>query len=288
MKSQAVWGVHERLAGAFDLPLLPEERFYRLLEFAGLGEAEARTMRLDAERLLDDAADWVRQAYDALARYPDTAKALGWETHVLESSLYLRRAFFSAWLARTIGVDTSKDFARYLHHAGRVHAGFGPEAREVPEEWVGMAFAFILGKFSEKVAPERLPLWGAYLKAQEGVMLRGQALAEDLKKGAVPVRFSVMGVARRHWKTPIDLRLEEATLLRLVEKVFAFAPELVDAALEPVPAAEEAGLWLEEVTRWRFRPGWTLLVEGRDARHLEGLKTPLAPGARVELLPPGR
>ena len=45
---------------------------------------------------------------------------------------------------------------------------------------------------------------------------------------------------------------------------------------------------MEEVTRWRFRPRWTLLKNGRDVAYLEGLATRLKTGDTLTFLPPGR
>ncbi len=90
-----------------ELPRLPEETFAELLAFGGLDEKARRAMRLEAERLLEGAAAFMAGVYDHLSRHPGTAKTLGWEGRVPEEELYVRRAFFGTWLARTIGVDTS-------------------------------------------------------------------------------------------------------------------------------------------------------------------------------------
>ncbi len=115
-----------------DLPPLPEEVFRDLLAFGGLREEDKRAMRLDAERLLEGAASFVAGVYDHLSRHPGTARALGWEGRVPEEELYLRRAFFSAWLARTLGVDTSAEFAREVYRAGLWHGGLGPNGPTPP------------------------------------------------------------------------------------------------------------------------------------------------------------
>lgn len=94
-------------------------------------------MRLDAERLLAEAASFVAGVYDHLSRHPSTAKALGWEGRVPEEELYLRRAFFAAWLARTLGVDTSREFAREVYRAGLWHGGLGPKRARIPRSTWG-------------------------------------------------------------------------------------------------------------------------------------------------------
>jgi len=283
-----LWGEETRLEGAIELPPLPEEKFKKLLEFAGIDEEKKREMYLDAEGLLENAADWIKAAYDALSRFPDTARALGWESRVPEDELKIRRTFFSAWMGRTIGVDTSREFARYLHHAGRVHAGYGPERRFVPPEWVSMAYAYVLNAFASVVDKSRVGLWAAYLAAQEEVMRDGFEAATALEKGRVVVVFEALGIARPALKDPLEVRLVHGTLRELLEKVFAFEPALSDLALEAEPVAVEEGLWMEEGFVYRLKPRWTVLVGGRDARYLKGLDTRLKTGDRVTLLPPGR
>ena len=282
------WGEEARLAGVLELPPFPEERFSKLLAFAGIDDEAKRRMYLDAEGLLERAADWIKAAYDALSRFPDTARALGWESRVPEDELRIRRTFFSAWMGRTIGVDTSREFARYLHQAGRIHAGYGPEKRFVPPEWVSMAYAYVLNAFAGVVAKERVGLWAAYLAAQEEVMRQGFEAALALSTGRVAVRVEALGVARPALPEPLEVRLVHGTVREALEKAFAFEPALADQALEPVPVAVEEGLWMEEAFVYAFKPRWTVLVEGRDVRYLKGLDTRLKTGERVTLLPPGR
>ncbi len=282
------WGEDVRLSGVLSLPALPEERFARYLAFAGVNDEAKRGMHLDAEGLLERAADWVKAAYDALARFPETAKALGWESRVPEDELRIRRTFFSAWIARTIGVDTSAEFARYLHRAGRVHAGYGPERRYVPPEWVALAYAFVLNAFAQVVPGERVGLWAGYLTAQEEVMRAGFEAAVALTQGKKEVVVEALGLARPALPEPLFVRLTGGTLLEALAKVFAFEPALVDQALERQPVAVEEGLWMEEGFVFAFKPRWTVLVNGRDARYLKGLSTPLKTGDRVTFLPPGR
>ncbi|GGN04421.1 hypothetical protein GCM10007092_18660 [Thermus composti] len=267
-----------------DLPPLPEEVFRDLLAFGGLGEAEKRAMRLDAERLLAEAASFVAQVYDHLSRHPGTARALGWEGRVPEGELYLRRAFFSAWLARTIGVDTSAEFAREVYRAGLWHGGLGPKRAQIPPEYVGLSFAMVGRYVAERVRDARP--WLVYLSAQEEVMRKGFDAALALKEGRMGVRFQALGLARPAQPEPLSLRA--GSVGEALGKVFAVNPALRDIALEPLPSEEEAGLWLEPKVLWRLRPRFAVLWEGRDVRYLAGLATPLAEGGTLTLLPPGR
>ncbi|MDM7324853.1 MAG: MoaD/ThiS family protein [Thermus sp.] len=267
-----------------DLPPLPEEVLAELLAFGGLGEEEKRAMRLDAERLLEGAAPFVAGVYDHLSRHPGTARALGWEGRVKEEELYLRRAFFSAWLARTIGVDTSVEFAREVYRAGLWHGGLGPKGAFIPPEYVGLSFAQVGRYLAERVQDVRP--WLVYLSAQEEVMRKGFDAAMALKEGQVTVTFQALGLAHPALPKPVSLRagnVEEA-----LRKVFTISPALRDLALEALLAEEEVGLWLEPKTLWRLRPRWAVLLNGRDVRYLQGLATPLKEGDRLTLLPPGR
>ncbi len=280
MKPVVVW--EEALV--LDLPPLPEEVFADLLAFGGLGEEARRAMRLDAERLLEGAAAFVARVYDHLSRHPGTARALGWEGRVPEEELYLRRAFFSAWLARTLGVDTSQEFAREVYRAGLWHGGMGPRRAHIPPEYVGLAFALVAQYVAARVRDVRP--WLVYLSAQEEVMRKGFGAALALRQGRVAVRFQALGLA--YPALPKPVALQAGSVGEALGKVFAAHPALRDLALEALPSEEEVGLWLESRTLWRLRPRWTVLQNGRDVRYLEGLRTPLQEGDFLTLLPPGR
>lgn len=267
-----------------DLPPLPEEVFADLLAFGGLGEEEKRAMRLEAERLLEGAAAFVARVYDHLSRHPGTARALGWEGRAPEEELYTRRAFFSAWLARTIGVDTSKEFAREVYRAGLWHGGLGPKAAYIPPEYVGLSFAEVGRYVAERVRDVRP--WLVYLAAQEEVMRKGFDAALALREGEGTVRFQALGLAQP--ALPRPLALGAGSVGEALFKVFAVNPGLRDLALEALPAEEEVGLWLSPKTFYRLRPRWAVLLNGRDVRYLEGLATSLSEGNLLTLLPPGR
>jgi molybdopterin converting factor small subunit len=267
-----------------ELPPLPEETFADLLAFGGLDEKAQRAMRLDAEKLLEGAAAFVAGVYDHLSRHPGTAKALGWEGRVPEEELYVRRAFFGTWLARTIGVDTSKEFAREVYRAGLWHGGLGPKRAHIPPEYVGLSFALVARYVAERVRDVRP--WLVYLSAQEEVMRKGYEAVLALKEGGPRVRFQALGLAHPAQPEPLDLRA--ATAGEALAKVLTVNPTLRDVALEGVPGEEEVGLWTETRLLWRLRPRWALLLNGRDVRYLEGLATPVKEGDRLTLLPPGR
>jgi len=269
---------------ALELPPLPEEVFQDLLAFGGLSEEAKRAMRLDAERLLEGASRFVAEVYERLSRHPGTARALGWEGRVPEEELYLRRAFFAAWFARTLGVDTSAEFAREVYRAGLWHGGLGPKGAYIPPEYVGLSFAQVGRYVAERVGDVRP--WLVYLSAQEEVMRKGFDAALALREGEVSVRFQALGLAYPALPKPLCLRA--ANVEEALCKVYAAFPALRDVSLEPLFAEEAVGLWLEPKTLWRLRPRFAVLLNGRDVRYLQGLATPLAEGDTLTLLPPGR
>ena len=191
---------------------------------------------------------------------------------------------FAAWLARTIGVDAAAGFARGVYRAGLWHGGLGPKGALIPPEYVGLSFAQVGRYVAERVRDVRP--WLVYLSAQEEVMRKGFDAALALREGKVAVRFQALGLA--HPALPRPLALRAGSVEEALFKAFAVNPALRDLALEVLAAEEEVGLWLEPKTLWRLRPRWTVLLNGRDVRYLEGLATPLREGDLLTRLPPGR
>ena len=73
-----------------------------------------RAAVVSIEPLFRAGPDLVAGTFAHLASRPETAGLLGWEQHVGARRLEERRRFFTVWLARTLGVDTSDEFALYL------------------------------------------------------------------------------------------------------------------------------------------------------------------------------
>ena len=179
------------------------------------------------------------------------------------------------------------EFARELYRTGQVHAGHGPERRHVPEDYVGLAFGLVLGFFAEVVPASRLGFWQGYLAAQQEVMRNGFHSALVLGAGSLEVDLEALGLAYEALPERLGVHLETGLLCEAVEKALVYLPALREVGLEPVPSTHEQGHWMEADTLWTFRPGWTLLVNGRDAAYLQGLSTPLSPGDTVTVLPTG-
>lgn len=68
---------------------------------------------------------------------------------------------FSAWLARTLCVGISWEFAWEVYRAGLWHGGLGPQAAHIPPEYVGLAFAQVRRYVAERVQDVRP--WLVYL-----------------------------------------------------------------------------------------------------------------------------
>ena len=120
----------------------PFDEWQRMLRFVNLKDDERGEMARTVEALLLRANEMVVQTYDYLRSFPETAEILGWETGVDEEHLEERRRFFTIWLSRTLGLDTSEEFARYLFRAGQYHAGhllhaiwMTPDCRRKQQPW---------------------------------------------------------------------------------------------------------------------------------------------------------
>jgi len=110
----------------------PEDRWREMLRFMGWNEETRRAAARSVEILFRRGHELVVQTYEYLRSVPETAAILGWEENVDEAHLEERRRFFTVWLARTLGMDTSDEFACYLFRAGKYHAGHGPRHIHTP------------------------------------------------------------------------------------------------------------------------------------------------------------
>jgi hypothetical protein len=94
-----------------DLIPEPGEEWRHLLQFVGLTVEDKLAMSRTVESLLRKAPDIVINTYNYLRSVPETAAVLGWENGFDESHLEERRRFFTVWIARVLGMDTSNEFA---------------------------------------------------------------------------------------------------------------------------------------------------------------------------------
>lgn len=285
----------------YDLMPEPQEEWRRLLRFVGWGPRDRAAAARTSEALLRHAHAIVVGVYDHLAHVPETAAILGWERHVDGAHLEERRRFFTIWLARTLGLDTSDEFAAYLFHAGKAHAGHGPRHIHTPPDYVTGSIGLVQAAFASALAQEgmraevvaaALSAWGKYLSVQLNQMLLGYRAAQELQSGAQPVRCTVYGRLRplvgQH-----ELRVmvsPAASVGDAVRKFFNYFPQVRPEALERVWREHEKpeDLWLDLAPAYVTRPGWRILLNGRDVSYGGGFAAPLRAGDELAVFPPGR
>jgi molybdopterin converting factor small subunit len=279
----------------------PQEEWKRMLRFADLGQDDWAAMSATVEVLLQHSTELVVGTYDYLRSVPETAAILGWEDEVDEEHLEERRRFFSIWLARTLGLDTSDEFANYLFRAGKYHAGQGPRQIHTPTAYVTVSIGLVLASFARYMANAHLPGevtanamagWTKYLSVQLNQMLQGYRIAQEMTMGELPIRFSLYGRLR-----PIVGQAEimvnapkGATVADLLRKFFNYYPQARSEALERTWQTEENGdsLWVEITPTYHPRPGWRVLLNGRDLNYEEGFVAPVKEKDEISVFPPGR
>ena len=121
----------------------PADEWRRLLRFVGLNAEDRRAMSRTVEALMHRAPEMVVDTYNYLQSVPETAAVLGWEAGFDEAHLEERRRFFTVWLARVLGIDTSDEFATHLFRAGKYHAAHGPRHIHVPPAYVTTSIGLV-------------------------------------------------------------------------------------------------------------------------------------------------
>jgi molybdopterin converting factor small subunit len=284
-----------------DLAPDPRDEWRRLLQFVGWGDQARQAAARSVEPLLARGLEVVNGVYDHLAMVPETAAILGWEDGPDPEHLAERRRFLTIWLARTLGLDTSDEFALQLFRAGLVHHGLGPRRVNVPPEYVVGAIGLVQASFAEVLATAGLPAdvtasalgaWSRYLSVQLDLMLRGYRAATALTAGEQTVHCTAYGRLRGLWRQP-SVRVATTPGDRLADvlrKLLGAYPEIRHEMLDRVwdERAPDTARTPIVVSTFRPRQGWRLLLNGRDARYNGGLLQPIADGDEVSLFPPGR
>ncbi len=279
----------------------PHEVWRRMLRFVGWGHEERAAASRSVEPLFRRGTELVVETYNYLQHVPETAAILGWEQRVDDAHLEERRRFFTIWLARTLGLDTSDEFALYLFRAGGAHAGHGPRHIHTPSEYVIGSFGLVLASFSRFMQEAGLPAstiaaamaaWSKYLAVQQHQLLFGYQVARELDAGDVAVRCALYGRLRALAGTPeIQVRIADGgSAGEVLRKLFSGYPQLRAEALERVWEADESSdrLWIEVTPAYVPRYGWRVLLNGRELAYAGGCAAVIHAGDEVAVFPPGR
>lgn len=279
----------------------PREEWHRMLRFVGWNDAEVLAASRSVETLLQRGHELVVSTYDYLTRVPETAAILGWETGVDDTHLEERRRFFTIWLARTLGLDTSDEFAVYLFRAGKYHAGHGPRRIHTPPAYVTGSIGLVEAAFLRYMADARLPgdvmapamtAWSKYLSVQLNQMHLGYRIGRDMERGPLRVPITVFGRLRPlvgHERAEVRASAG-ANVADILRKFFNYYPQVRAEALDRVWRSEEKtdSLWIDVEPSYVPRDGWRVLLNGRDVRYGGGFDAPIQEGDEIALFPPGR
>jgi molybdopterin converting factor small subunit len=286
-----------------DLEPHPVDEWERMLRFVGLNGEDKAAMVAGVEALLRAAPRLVQDTYNYLQSVPETAAVLGWENGFDLEHLRERRRFFAVWVARTIGLDLSTNFAMYLFRAGKLHAAHGPRHIHVPEAYVTGSMGLVQATFASAIASEindpalvarAMAGWAKYLNVQLNQMTMGYRVARTLESGAVPVRVSLFGRLRPlAGFDEITVRTgEPANVSDVLCKFFNYVPQTRGEALDRIwreaPPRHLDSLWMEVVPVFTPRTNWRVQLNGRGVQYENGLYTPVHTGDEVALFPPGR
>ncbi len=279
----------------------PTAEWRQLLDFMVLSANDRMAMAQTTETLLRRAPELVVGTYDYLLSVPETAAILGWENGADEAHLAERRQFFAVWLARTLGLDTSEEFAHYLFMAGKLHAAHGPRKTFVPPTYINGAIGLVMASFSTYMLEADLPAaliakasagWNKYLMAQLHLMLLGYEVAMAIDDGAVAIPVTLYARMQKIvGKDEIVVHVHDgAETAVLLQKFFSYYPQARHDALETVWESQEneEELWEKVSPVYVPKFGWRVLKNGRDLNYGGGFTSPLHAGDTIAIFPPGR
>ena len=280
----------------------PVAEWQRLLEFVGLSASDKLAMSRSVETLMRRATELVIDTYDYLQTVPETAAILGWENGADDEHLEERRRFFTIWLARVLGLDTSDEFALYLFRAGKFHAAHGPRHIHVPSSYITTSIGLVGSTFARYMQEAQLPGdivapamagWNKYLSVQLQLMLLGYQIARDFDKGDIAIPVSLFGrmrgiVGAREITTRTKAGSPVEDILR---KFFDYFPQARAEALKPIWHSHEKpnSSWVEVYPTYAPRPGgWRVLLNRRYLAYAGGFTTPIQAEDSISIFPPGR
>jgi molybdopterin converting factor small subunit len=287
-----------------DLDPTPEDEWDRLHDFLGLGNKDIQSMLATVEVLFRRGYELVVGNYDYLLKNHETAAILGWEQGADPVHLSERRRFFTVWLARTLGMDLSHDFALYLFRAGQYHAGHGPRSIHVPEVYVTGAISLVNATFARflheempgsDVVPEALAGWNKILSMHLHMMLLGYRSAVELDRGDFPLHVALFGRMRTFMsRKEFSLIMPKGdTVETALRKIFNYYPQVrdkvFDIAWQQGERVDALGTpWMTVEKGYKIKYGWRLLLNGSNIAYGKGPETPILPGDKMQIFPPGR
>lgn len=282
----------------------PEEEWRRMLAFLALTQAERQAMLSTVEVLFRRGYELVVDTYEALLQNPDTAAILGWERGADPAHLSERRRFFTVWLAHVVALDMSDDLARYLFHAGKIHAAHGPRVIHVPPLYVTASISLVNAGFARFLREEmpdepRVPLalagWNKLLSAHLHLMQIGYYAAVAVDSGDFTVNVALFGKMRHiTGAQAVSLHLTNgARMHHAVRKLFNYFPtarsEVFDVEWQSDERIDHTGTpWFTPAKVFRVKPMWRVLLNGKDVTYLDGAETALCAGDEIHIFPPGR
>jgi molybdopterin converting factor small subunit len=284
-----------------DLSPDPVEEWQRMLRFCNLDTDEQQAMTRSVEPLMQRSIELVINTYDYLRSVPETAAILGWEDKVDEQHLEERRRFFTIWLARTLGSDTSDEFALYLFRAGQYHAGHGPRSIHTPPAYITISIGMVLAAFANILVDAHLPAetiayamagWSKYLTVQLNQMAMGYSIARHFSSGDFEIHVSLYGkmrplIGKKQLSVPIT---EGAQVQDLLKKFFDYYPTARPVVLDRVWQSHEKddSLWVEVNQAFAPKRGWRILLNGRALGFEKGFDETLQEKDEIAIFPPGR
>ena len=284
-----------------DLSPDPIEEWQRMLRFCNLDAIQLQAMARSVEPLMRSSTEMVINTYDYLRSVPETAAILGWEDKVDEDHLEERRRFFTIWLARTLGIDTSDEFAVYLFRAGQYHAGHGPRSIHTPPAYVTLSIGMVQAAFAKSLIDAQLPSeiiahalagWAKYLSVQLNQMSLGYSIAREFSKGEYDVRVTLFGQMRPLiGKTELSIPLSTGSQIHdLLKKFFNYYPQARPIVLDRVWQSHDKAdsLWVEVIPAFVPRKGWRILLNGRALGFEKGFNETIRKDDEVAIFPPGR
>jgi len=279
----------------------PAEEWNRLLNFVGLNQQDKLAMSRTVEPLMARATELVVNTYNHLLSVPETAAILGWEKGANEKHLEERRRFFTIWLARTLGMDTSDEMAYYLFKAGKYHAAHGPRRIHTPPAYITTAIGMTGATFASYMQDANLPGdivapamigWNKYFSVQLHLMQHGYEIAKDYDDGAFAIPVTLFGRVRSlvgHHNLEITVR-QNSTVEDLLRKFFNYFPQIRTEALNIAWQSHDKldSDWMEVFPAYIPRNGWRVLHNGLDLNYNGGFTASIRENDKIDIFPPGR